>query len=244
MRHSSILLGLLVLSALPTTGRSQSLEVPPPPPSGFKPNVQAPDNLPAKLNLPPDTRIDVKVYAKNPRTETPDPNSPRLIWDPDLESAVIEKNQRDVHAVFQWEGGRSSEAFVINGIGFRTLSLAYPDTIAMAEPIVSFWVNKQTRGGGTGGDFPGILWYSPATFAGMATLNGAPVLVFAPGDKSALTAYPDGDSICLDATTLLPVWMSGGKSIFTFAYTPDTDVKIDPQGAFLKAVQNKFGHWP
>jgi hypothetical protein len=58
------------------------------------------------------------------------------------------------------------------------------------------------------------------------------------------TGYPKGASFCIDATTLLPVWSTDGNSIYTFTYSPASNVQINPQGAFLRVIQAEFGHYP
>jgi hypothetical protein len=106
-------------------------------------------------------------------------------------------------------------------------------------------MDRTDSSAGENGNLPTISGYSRSNFAGKATLNGNDVLVFAPGGKKpGVTTYPEGNSICLDAQTLLPVWVDDGPTIYTFTYTPDSNVQINPQGVYLKAIQNHFGHWP
>jgi hypothetical protein len=248
MRTLSVVLSLfLFLPLLISRAQAQDPPASSPPPTNFDPKTPAPPNLPAKLDIPINIHIDVTVRREKTLPPlTPDElKSPALLWNPDLESATIERNERDVHAVFQWQGGHSSEAFIIRGLCFKTLSLAYPDAVAITGPALDLWVGRLDPGEGSNGDFPDISWYTPSTYAGTASLNQNDVLVFAPGDKKpATTIYPEGTSLCLDAKTLWPVWLDDGVFIYTFTYTPDSNVQINPQGRFLKAIQRKFGQYP
>jgi hypothetical protein len=224
---------------------------PPPIPTGFDPSAVAPPNLPAKLDLPFNTRVDVTASRVIPLPAPAQPNDPRLGWDPDLKSAVIERGPRDVHAVFNWEGGRSTEAFVIHNTCFRIYSLSYPDLVGTSGSVLNFRVNHTNSAEGSSGDFPGIYWYSPSIFCGTASVNGSRVYVFAPGQKKTdagkvdASVYPGGRSICLDSKTLLPVYLNDGENfIYTFTYSPDPNVQINPQGNFLKQIQKRLGHYP
>jgi hypothetical protein len=223
-----------------------------PTPSGFDSTAKAPANLPAKLNIPPNTRIEVTASTPgiNPAAP-PDPTNIGLLFNPCLLSAVIESDQKNAHAVFQWEGRRSSEAFLINNECFRSICLAYPQTIATTGPALNFSLGSIEQAEGSGVSFPGVTWYSPSTFVGTAQVNGSNVLVFSPIEKKpkdnkqpGAETYPEGPSVCLDSQTLLPVWLTNGKSVFGFTYTPDHNVQINPQGYYLKAIERKFGHWP
>ena len=217
----------------------------PPLPTDFDPKAPMPKNLPSLLNMPPNTRIEVTCTRRIPRAQPPASNNPFLVWDPDLQSAEIEKGARDTHAVFHWEGAQKSEAFIIRGMGFRQGSLVYPNTVRLTGPTLDFRVNAMDDSEGTSGDFPGLAWYKPSDFVGTATLNGGRVLVFAPGEqKSDSTTYPSGDSICLDPKSLLPVWLGDSMSIYTFTYAAAPDVQISPQGMFLSVIQRKLGHYP
>ncbi len=252
MRVLSVISSLLmILLLLPAAARAQD----PSPPSDFDSSAPTPKNLPAKLNIPLYTRIEVTAWIKGapPRnpSQPPDRNNMSLLWDPHLESAVIESDQQDVHAVFQWEGGRSSEAFLIHGLCFRLTCLAYPQIVAITSSALDFWIGSQDPTEGMGGNFPGVSWYSPSAFAGTASLNGSRVFVFAPGgkktkgdEKPATDTYPEGPSFCLDSKTLLPVWLDDGKSLYSFTYLPAHNVQINPQGYYLRAIQRKFGHYP
>ncbi|MCE0499339.1 MAG: hypothetical protein LV481_15470 [Methylacidiphilales bacterium] len=247
MRFLTVLLSLsAILPLLSPEAKAQAAGFPPPPPSNFDPTALAPKNLPDKLNIPANTRIVVAAWTKgvNPSLP-PDTKNMSLLWNPHLLSAVIESDQQNAHAVFQWEGGRSSEAFLIHGQCFRLICLAYPQTVAITSSGLDFWVSRQNPGEGAGGNFPGVSWYSPSAFAGTASLNGSNVLVFAPGPKKpGVTAYPEGASVCIDATTLLPVWLTDGRSIFSFTYSPAPNAQINPQGYYLQVIQKRFGHWP
>ncbi len=256
MRIIPILLSLsVILPLLSPIAKAQTTSVPPPAsPSDFDSSAKAPQNLPAKMNIPPNTRIEVAAWTKgvNPSLP-PDTKNLSLLSDPCLLSAVIESDQQNVHAVFQWEGGRSSEAFIVNGLCFRLTCLAYPQVVAITSSALDFWVSRQDPDEGTGGNFPCTSWYSPSAFAGTASLNGSTVLVFTPGEKKPpvdkdkspeATTYPTGLSFCLDTKTHLPVWLTDGTSIFTFTYTPAPNVQVNPQGFYLTAIQRKFGHWP
>jgi hypothetical protein len=255
MRNTFCVLLLSLLSPLVALAQTPPLPPPPPLPSDFDSSVPAPKNLPAKLNIPANTRIEVTGARRNPIYRPPAQNAQRLLYAPDLVSAVIERGSSDVHATFQWEGGRSSEAFIIHDVCFRTPCLAFPDSITIAPPYICFQLNSQNSNDGSGGSFPSISWYKPSTFAGKATVNGNRVLVFAPSqekqnanapgtEKPSTDTYPDGDSICLDATTLLPVWIADDKFVYTFTYIAAPNVQIEPKGMMLTVIQRQFGHYP
>jgi hypothetical protein len=233
--------------------KGQAVGAQPASPTGFDSSTKAPPNLPDKINIPPNIHIDVAGWTPGvDPSKPPDTKNLSLLWSPHLLSAVIESDQENAHAVFQWEGGRSSEAYLIKGKCFRLTCLAYPQLVSETSSGMDFWVSRQQPNEGNSGTFPGLSWYSPATFAGTASLNGSTVLVFTPGEKkppvdnkkAPATTYPAGDSVCLDSKTLLPVWLTDGYSIFTFTYTSASNVQINPQGFYLRAIQNKFGHWP
>ena len=204
--------------------------------------------LPDGLNIPVNTRMDVKAWRKAPLPPSElEPDNPRLLWAPTLESAAFERGQdENIHAVFHWEGDKSSEAYMIRGVCFNILTFAYPDQISVSGGPLNFYLNRELRDATKGGkgNFPGVTWYSPSHYIGTATFNGNAVLVFAIGDAPADNTFPTGLSLCLDALTLLPVWLDDAVYIYNFSYSTAADVQIDPQGPYLKAVQNRFGHWP
>jgi hypothetical protein len=248
MRPSFSLLTLLsTLLFFPLAGMAQTAA--PPLPTNFDSGALTPKNLPDKLNVPPNMHIAVTAWVKGaaPRNPSlpPDKNNMSLLWDPHLESAVIDSNDKDAHVGFQWEGGRSSEAFLIQGACFRLTCLAYPQVVAMTGKALDFWVSRQSSDNGASGTFPGVSWFSASTFVGKASLNGVDVFVLAPGGKGpGMDTFPAGESLCLDTKTLLPLRVDDGKSIYSFSYTPDHNVQIDPQGFYLKAIKNQFGHYP
>jgi hypothetical protein len=245
----SVLLILALLASLPAVAQTPA---PPPSPANFDPSAPAPKNLPAKMNVPADTRIEVTAWTKGVNPSLPaDTKNLSLLWSPHLLSAVIESDKQNSHAVFQWEGGRSSEAFLINGLCFRLTCLAYPQLVSVTSTGLDFWISRQNPTEGDSGTFPGASWYRPSSFAGTASLNGSKVLAFSPVARktgaeqpSADTVYPDGPSLCLDPITLLPVWLNDGTSIYSFTYIPAHGVQINPQGFYLKAIVAKFGHYP
>jgi hypothetical protein len=250
----SIVLSLsVIVPLLSIFGKAQAAGTAAPTPSEFDSSATLPKNLipPAKLNIPANTRIEVTGWTKGVDPSLPpDTKNLSLLWNPHLLNAVIESDQQNVHAVFQWDGGRSSEAFIIKGLCFRLICLAYPQTVAVTSSGLDFWVSRQDPGEAAAGNFPCISWYHSSDFVGTASLNGNKVLVFAPGKKAAGTAtptvdtYPVGASLCLDPTTLLPAWLTDGKTIYSFTYLPAHNVQINPQGYYLKAIQSRFGHYP
>jgi hypothetical protein len=246
MRHVFSIVLFSLLSSITAFGQTiPQLPPPPPLPSNFNPTAPAPKKLPAKLNIPANTRLEVKGARKVPIYRPPEANAQRLLFSPDLVSAVIERGARDVHATFNWEGGHSSETFIVHGVGFRTASLAFPNSVTVTSPYIEFQLGAGYSNEGEGGDFPSVAWYSPSTFAGKATINGNSVLVFAQiGANPKATSYPDGDSVCLDASTLLPVWIADGRFVYTITYIPAPNVQIEPKGMMLSVIQRQLGHYP
>jgi len=232
----------LASSLLPSTGRAQTADSAPRP-TNFDSTVPAPAGLPGKLEIPPNTHMEVKVWSKNPGPPPqPSPeNDKRVLWAPVLLDAVFDRGAEDLHAVFHWEGNQTSEAFVIHGVAFNLLSFAFPDEIHASEEPVGFHLNRRSAGKSS---FPGIPWYGPSHYVGTALLNGASVLVFAVVPLADPTSFPTGEAVCLDPQALLPVWSQDGDSIYAFTYTPASEVQIDPQGPYLNAVKARFGHWP
>jgi len=234
-----------ILFLLPVAGNAQTQASLPPPPSGFDPKAQIPPNLPQTLVIPKNMRIEVSVWRKKPihYPAPPDPNSLDILMDPDLESAVIERNADDIHVTFHWQGGHTSEAFIIRGFCFRMVNLKYPTLVIPSKIPLNFWLNRQDLSGETSDDFPELGWYAPKNFAGTASLNGADVLVFPQDHVTAGTkVLPDSNYVCLDSVTHLPIYLDDGLRVFTFTYTPDSNIQINPQGAYLKAIQKQFGH--
>jgi hypothetical protein len=245
MRNFSYILFFSLLSPLATLAQTPPLPPPPPLPTNFDPTTPVPKKLPGKLNIPANTRVEVTGARKSPIYRPPAANAQRLLFSPDLVSAIIERGARDVHATFNWEGGRSSEAFIIHGMCFRPASLAFPNSVTTTSPYITFQLNSEYSNEGAGGDFPSVAWYSPSTFAGTATINGNKVLVFAQsGANPKATVYPDGDSVCLDASTYLPVWVADGRFVYTFTYVAAPNVQIEPTGMMLSVIQRQFGHYP
>jgi hypothetical protein len=248
MRILFILVSLFsILSPLSPVARAQTPAGPPPPPSDFDSKAKVPLNLPATLDVPKNMRIEVKVWRKKPihYPTPPDPNSMDIMMDPDLESATVERDQQNIHATFNWQGGRTSEAFVIGGYCFRKINFRYPDLVMASGPVLNFWLNRPGLDDIGHGDFPGITWYTPSTFVGTASVNGTSVLVFAQYPiKPGTDTLPDGNYVCLEPKTFLPLYMDDGIRVFTFTYTPDSNIQINPQGPYLKAIQKQFGHWP
>jgi hypothetical protein len=236
---------LSLLSPVAALAQTPPLPPPPPLPTNFDPTAPVPKKLPAKLNIPANTRVEVTGARKSPIYRPPAANAQRLLFSPDLVSAIIERGARDVHATFNWEGGRSSEAFIIHGAGFRAASLAFAGSVTVTSPYISFRLSGGDSNEGAAGDFPSVAWYSPSTFCGTATMNGNSVLVFAQIGSNAKTAtYPDGNSVCLDASTFLPVWVADGNFVYTFTYVAAPNVQIEPTGMMLSVVQRQFGHYP
>ena len=236
--------------ALSLTATAQT-SGPPSPPTNFDSTAETPQNLPAKLDFPSNTHIDMTVAPKVPLPPIPPAqmNNPCLLSNPLLESAAIESNQQDIHATFHWQGGRSSEAFIVHGICFRLSNLALPQNVTMMGSSLDLWLNRVViyngaEPAGGGGNIPEVSWYSPSTFVGTASYNGSSVYVFSPiGKKADMKSYPKV-SICIDPKSLLPVYIDDNTLVLTFAYTPDPNVQINPQGAYLKAIVAKFGHYP
>jgi len=247
MRTSILYLSIFLL-LLSRAGYAQAPEAMPALPTDFDSSVKPPPNLPAKLDIPANTRIEVKAWRKKPLPPPLlplAPDNPRFLWAPDLESAVIERNEQDIHAVFHWQGGRSNEAFVIRNLCFTKPTFAYPNLVTVTGSVLNLRLNGQSQGAGASGDFPGIDWYSPAAFAGKASFNGSSVLVFTPGGKKAAAdSFPAGEYVCLDSKSLLPVLLDNGFFIYTFTTSPALDVQIDPQGLYQEAMKKQFGHYP
>ncbi len=247
MRPLFLLCGLSIFALLPLRGVAEGADIPPVP-SDYKSQLPPPPGLPNQLEIPVNTRIAIKVWRKTLLSPPPQPNDPRLLWSPDLKSALIERNQSDIHAVFYWEGGRSSEAYVIRGVSFNQYSAVYPDQINISGGPLGFSLTRRAEGSSNTA-FPGTSWYAPSCYVGIAALGAGlaanPVLVFVPGGaQTPGGGFPAGVSLCLDAKTLLPVRLDDGTFIYAFSCYPASDVRIDPQGAFLSAIQQQFGNWP
>lgn len=243
----SLVILAAVLLAFPISARAQTPDPLPPPPSDFNPKAKAPPDLPKTLEIPRNMRIDVSVWRKKPihYPSPPNPNSLDILMDPDLEGAVIERADDDIHATFHWQGDRTSEAFIIRGFGFRKVNFATPNLVVPSMAPMNFWLNRQDLTGGAADEFPGISWYAPSAYAGTASFKGSAVLVFAQnGVPSGAAGYPEANSVCLDPKTLAPLYLDDGVRVFTFTYTPDANVQIDPQGPYLQAIQKHFGHYP
>jgi hypothetical protein len=233
---------LILVICLPAAAQT-----PPAPPSDFDPKAKTPADVPKTLEIPKNMRIEVSVWRKKPihYATPPDFNNLDFLVDPDLESATIERGDQDIHVSYNWQGNRSSEVYVINGLGYRKVNLAYPNLVVPSQSPINFWLNRQNLGGGKLEDFPGITWYSPSSFAGTASLNGGTVLVFAADAiKPGTTTYPEANSICLDPKTHLPLYMDDGVRILTFTYTSDSNVQMNPQGPYLDAIKKHLGHYP
>jgi hypothetical protein len=234
-----------VFLALFLAGNVEAQTSLPAPPSDFDSKATAPPDLPKVLDIPKNMRIEVGVWRKIPirSTKPIDPNNSSMLMDPDLESAVIERGEGDVHAIFNWQGGRSSEAFVIKGLCYRKVNFAYPDAVIMTEAPMNFWLNRQDLSGTATGNFPGIGWYVPSKFVGTASLYGTKVLVFAQNPPKG-DAYPEAYSVCLDSKTHSPLYMDDGIRVFSFTYIPSPNVQITPQGPYLEMIKRHLGHYP
>ncbi len=134
-----ILRAFAVFALIPILVSAQSQDPKPAPPFDYDSTAKVPPNLPKTLDIPRNMRINVKVWRKKPLPIYPPvPNDISLLMDPDLESAVIERAQEDVHVTFHWQGEQSSEAFIIHGLCFRKPDLRYPDLMIASGPALNF----------------------------------------------------------------------------------------------------------
>jgi len=230
-----------------TSLRAQMNSNLPAPPSNFDSSAKRPPNLPAVIEIPSNTHIEVRVWRKKPfhYQTPPDPNSLEFLMDPDLESAVIDRSARDAHVVFHWEENRTSEAFIVHGFTFRLIDLRFPNQVIISSNPLNFWLNRGEPDGNSPYNFPGLDTYAPGNFVGTASFNGAPVWVFAPdGKKPGDTSYPQSNSVAIEPKALVPLYLDDGVRVFTFSYTPDSKIVINPEGAYLQKIQKQLGHYP
>jgi len=247
------------LGVVSTSAQNQPFPVP----DSFvdKKHAPAPPNLPAKFQIPTFTRIDVAAQRKTPRPPVPanDPlaqgrQKQRLLWMPDLISAVIERNARDVQVTYQWEGGTTSNAYVVGGTSFWLACLKYPNYVISAHGSAIGYSFKAENSlapgvsGGSSGDFPGLGWYTPGSYSGQATFDGAKVLVFQEGatgksaDPQPASAKPSaaGDppqiKLYVDAKSLRPLLYDAGDMLYMFTYSPDPTAKVNPVGVFATVI--------
>jgi hypothetical protein len=239
---------VLVFAMVPFLSFSQTPSPSVPLPTGFDAKTPAPSDVPLKMNIPLLTQVTVQVHRKIPLPAAILADRDRLWSDPDLQTAVFENDGKTVHAVYQWEGGRSSEGYSLQGTAFHLGTLKYPELIQDTPSSLGYFLSSYyriTHPEQSGGNFPGLDWYAPERYAGTANLQGESVLVFTsrPLEPTEIASFPPklGYTLYVDQTTLRPALFDAFVFAYTFSYTPAPTLRIHASGPYLKAIQQKFG---
>ena len=237
---ASGLLALLLLGAVPAPARAADDGVPVP--ASLDAKAPVPDDLPARLELPPFTRMSVHAHRKVALPPGYAATEKHLLWSPDLLDAAFESDRKNLQATYHWEGGATTHGYQVGGTVFFVPSLKNPDGVGSLAGVLGFALNRNPLvEGARGRDFPGVDWYGPDHYAGTVQLAGRKAYVFvlnfsrAAGSVEALPIR--GDALYLDAKTLLPVLLDGGAFGYVFDYAAAPGLKIDPQGPYLQAMQ-------
>ncbi len=155
-------------------------------PRQIKTGAPAPEKMPDKIFIPPNVSVTIKAgrIGEKPVGATPQQERDRLMWDPDLVTAVIRRDSDAVLGEYLWEGEARTSAFQRDGVTFRQGALEYPNDIIVsndAGALTLFLTRQGFVEGKVQAGFPGLDWYSPQAFAGTAKLRGKNVLLFSAG---------------------------------------------------------------
>jgi len=240
MRFYYLTLAAFAVCLMPVLTRADDPQYPDPGSFVDKESSPPPKNLPDKFIIPTFTQINIEVLSRPedvnkppPRTLSPEQESHRLDFNPDLKSVEILRDASDIQVVYTWEGDKKSYAYQINGVTAWLCNLRNPNAIiCAADPTaLEFSLNHQGVGKGNSGEFPSLFWYKPSFYSGKATIDGKDVLVFYENlDEHLKKLY-------VDAKTLLPVIYDSRFAIFKYNYLKATNAKVTPPDNFTKAIK-------
>jgi hypothetical protein len=241
MNFYYLLLAGFAICLMPTSIRAQNVSYPDPDTFVGKESAPPPKNLPDKFIIPTFTQINIDVFPgpedfnqPPPRLLSPEQESHRLDFNPNLKSVEILRDASDIQVIYTWEGDKKSYAYQINGVTAWLCNLRNPNAIiCAADPTaLEFSLNHQGVDKGSSGEFPSLFWYKSSFYSGKATIDSNDVLVFYQNlDEHQKKLY-------VDAKTLLPVIYDSRFAIFKFNYLKVPNAKVTPPDNFAKAIKD------
>jgi hypothetical protein len=153
-------------------------------------------------------------------------------YQPRLQGSIGYKGGETLSIVYHWQGGATSEGYVINGVLYKVRNPNFPDFVSVFDPEGTHEDAGIPDYRST--DFPELSWVSLNTYRGEDSKEGRRChlyQVISPDDgKSALK------SAWIDRESRLPIVIDDGKEIATYTYLPVGPRKIVPSPIFQKWI--------
>ena len=204
--------------------------------------------LPSRFEIPPFTRLRVKVAnpPKEPLPGSPEAASP---GEPVFVEAAFTKDASNLEVIFKWSGNRFTKAYQIQSLTLYQNSLNDPDSIDIQDGSsgLTFYFNQFAAFQGRNfGAFPGLYFYSPTSQVTEEQEGGRFVYRItqsnvAQGPKGeaiqtdvSKTAIDQRSMVIIDQKTHLPLRMTDRGVIYLFSYESVKNFQVRPEGKYAE----------